>query len=174
MIKTNRLILREFTLDDGAALYRVLGDQENMKFYPYTFDLDRVNFWIKRNLERYQTLGFGLWAVCLKSTGELIGDCGLSMQVIDGVIRPEIGYHIRRDLHGQGYAKEASTAVRDWAFTHTPFTKLYSYMHADNKASRQTALSWGARFLYDYDDENHEPVSVYEMAKESWSLSILE
>lgn len=40
--------------------------------------------------------GFGLWAVVLKETGELIGDCGLTMQNVDGVILPEIGYHIAK------------------------------------------------------------------------------
>ena len=53
--------------------------------------------WIERNVNRYRKDGFGLWAVCLKDTGELIGDCGLTLQNIHGEILPEIGYHIRRD-----------------------------------------------------------------------------
>lgn len=45
-------------------------------------------------MERYRVFGFGLWAVCLKITGEMIGDCGLTIQNINGTIFPEIGYHI--------------------------------------------------------------------------------
>lgn len=64
--------------------------------------------WIEKNKERYRIFGFGLWAVCLKDTGEMIGDCGLTMQNIGGVIKPEIGYHMRKDMQCKGFAKEAA------------------------------------------------------------------
>ena len=70
MIETERLFLRELTQDDFPALYRVLADSENMKHYPYAFDENRVKNWIERNIERYRTFGFGLWAVCFKESGE--------------------------------------------------------------------------------------------------------
>ena len=75
-IETKRLILREMTEDDFGALYEVLGDSDIMRHYPYTFDESRVRGWITRNIERYRVFGFGLWAVVLKETGEVIGDCG--------------------------------------------------------------------------------------------------
>lgn len=128
IIETNRLFLREMTENDFEALYKVLSDSDVMKHYPYTFDDVRVRNWIQRNMERYQIFGFGLWAVCLKETGEMIGDCGLTMQLINGQIKPEIGYHIRADKQRKGYAKEAAIAVRDLAFNNTPFNVLYSYI----------------------------------------------
>ena len=75
-IETERLVFREMTPDDYNALYAVLADSDIMEHYPYTFDESRVQNWIARNMERYQTDGFGLWAVALKETGEMIGDCG--------------------------------------------------------------------------------------------------
>ena len=71
IIKTERLYLREMTEDDFDELYKVLADSENMKHYPYVFDEYRVKNWIQRNIDRYRTLGFGLWAVCLKDTDEM-------------------------------------------------------------------------------------------------------
>ena len=59
-----------------------------MQHHPYSFDEKRVREWIKRNMKRYEENGFGLWAVCLKETGEMIGDCGLTLQNIDGEILP--------------------------------------------------------------------------------------
>ena len=168
IIETKRLILREMREDDFDALYKVLADSDIMQHYPYTFDEKRVNNWIFRNRERYQILGFGLWAVCLKDTGEMIGDCGLSMQVINGVIRPEIGYHIRGDMQRKGYAKEASIAVRDWAFQHTPFNILYSYMKYTNVPSARTAMAWGCRFVEEYEDEANERTRVYAMSRDEW------
>ena len=99
VIETERLLLREMNHDDFQALYKVLADSEIMQHYPYAFDENRVRNWIERNIERYRVFGFGLWAVCLKATGEMIGDCGLTMQLIKGEIKPEIGYHIRADNH---------------------------------------------------------------------------
>ncbi|MDY3817293.1 MAG: GNAT family N-acetyltransferase, partial [Candidatus Limiplasma sp.] len=93
VLETERLILRQLTPQDFEALYPVLGDSDISRHYPYTFDEKRVRGWIDRNMQRYRVFGFGLWAVVLKRTGRLIGDCGLSMRTINGVIRPEIGYH---------------------------------------------------------------------------------
>jgi RimJ/RimL family protein N-acetyltransferase len=69
IIVTDRLFLREMTLDDLDALYKVLGDREIMQHYPYVFDEKRTVEWIERNIKRYSDNGFGLWAVCLKDTG---------------------------------------------------------------------------------------------------------
>lgn len=164
ILETERLFLREMTADDQAALSAVLADRENMRYYPCAFDEARVKNWIVRNRERYLRDGFGLWAVCLKETGELIGDCGLTMQRINGTIRPEIGYHIRRDCQRKGYAKEAASAVRDWAFSHTSFRFLYSYMKKSNTPSSATARSLGMRLVEEYRDEEGEQTVVYATA----------
>ena len=168
MICTDRLILREMTREDLEALFRVLGDPDNMKHYPCAFDEARVRSWIERNKERYRTFGFGLWAVCLRETGELIGDCGLTMQEIGGVIRPEIGYHIRRDCQRRGYASEAARAVRDWTFENTPFGAVYSYMKNTNLPSARTALSYGCRLAGGYEDGVNGLTSVFVLTREEW------
>ena len=165
IIETERLILREMTPDDFDALYIVLADSDIMKHYPYTFDEKRVQNWINKNIERYRIFGFGLWAVCIKPSGKMIGDCGLTMQNINGEIRPEIGYHIAKAYQRQGYAKEAAAACRDLTFETTPFNKVYSYMKSENIASRATAKSIGMSFLYEYTDEEGEKTSVYSVAR---------
>ena len=128
MIETQRLILREMSMEDYDALYAVLSDSEIMQHYPYTFDEARVRAWIERNMNRYKENGFGLWAVVLKQTGEMIGDCGLTIQNIDGELLPEIGYHIHKKYWRRGLGSEAARAVRDWAFENTKYDCLYSYM----------------------------------------------
>lgn len=169
-IETDRLILREMTEDDFDALYEVLSDSDVSEYYPYSFDEARVSNWILRNIERYKTLGFGLWAVCLKETGEMIGDCGLTMQIIDGKIRPEIGYHIRKDMQRNGFASEAAKAVRDWTFKNTPFNVIYSYMKYTNLPSAATAMSWGCWFMGDYKDEDNGISRVFAITREEWNL----
>lgn len=169
VIKTERLYLRKMTEHDFDELYKILADLENMKYYPYAFDECRVRNWIQRNIDRYQTLGFGLWAVCLKDTDEMIGDCGLTMQLINGQIKPEIGYHIRADKQRKGYAKEAAIAVRDWTFNNTPFNNVYSYMKYTNVPSCKTAISWGCKQVDEFEDEVNEITKVFAISRDEWS-----
>lgn len=167
-IETERLFLREMNSGDYEALYAVLADSDIMKHYPYTFDENRVRGWIEKNVERYKDFGFGLWAVCLKESEEMIGDCGLSMQTINGEVKPEIGYHIRRDCQRRGYAAEAAHAVRDWAFANTSFDEIYSYMKAGNTPSEKVALSYGCRKVYEYTDSENEITKVYSITRKEW------
>ncbi len=165
ILETERLILREMESSDFDALFAVLGDADNTRHYPYTFDEERVRAWIERNIRRYRIFGFGLWAVCLKENGEMIGDCGITMQDINGLIRPEIGYHIRADRQRRGYAKEAAAAVRDWGFSHTPFRVLHSYMRTANTGSVNTAKAVGMRLAESFTDPEGNDISVYEIEK---------
>ena len=168
IVETQRLLLREMKPDDFDALFRVLGDSETMWHYPYTFDGQHVRDWIERNMNRYQTDGFGLWAVCLKDTGEMIGDCGLTLQRINGEMLPEIGFHIRRECQRKGYAKEAARAVRDWAFRNTDYPALYSYCKYTNEPSFRTAESIGMRFAFEYPDEANGITHVSVITREDW------
>ena len=165
VIETDRLIMREMTEDDFDALYAVLADSDIMQHYPYTFDGDRVREWIRKNIERYKVFGFGLWAVVLKETGEMIGDCGLTMQIINEQIRPEIGYHIRKDCQQRGYASEAAKAVRDWTFMNTPFNIIYSYMKDTNVPSYRTAMAYGCHLVDEFEDDTNKITKVYAISR---------
>ncbi len=112
--------------------------------------------------------GFGLWAVCLKSTGEMIGNCGLTMQNINGTILPEIGYHIAKAHQCRDYASEASQAVRDWTFAHTPFGMVYSYMKKSNIPSSATACANGMTLLDEFIDDEGDQTVVYGISRTEW------
>lgn len=165
-IETERLVLREMNYEDYDAVYNFLADSDIMQHYPYTFDEKRVKNWITRNIERYRTFGFGLWAVVLKESGEVIGDCGLTMQMINGVIRPEIGYHIAKAHQRKGYAKEAARACIDWTFDNTPFGEVYSYMKKANTASSATAKSNGMTLAEEFTDSEGEISAAYKITRE--------
>ncbi|OCN00993.1 GCN5 family acetyltransferase [Clostridium sp. W14A] len=168
VIETDRLILRKMTEDDFDALYVVLADSDIMQHYPYSFDKDRVSGWIRKNIERYKVFGFGLWAVVLKETGDMIGDCGLTMQIINEQIRPEIGYHIRKDCQRRGYASEAAKAVRDWTFMNTPFNIIYSYMMYTNVPSYRTAITYGCHLVDEFEDDTNKITKVYAISRAEW------
>ena len=170
ILETKRLIIREYTPDDFDALYEILSDEETMQYYPKPYDENGVNRWIKWCIDSYVQHGFGLWALELKETGTFIGDCGISMQYIDGEILPEIGYHIHKNYWRRGYAKEACAAVKQWFFQNTEFESVYSYMNRDNVASCATAAANGMTRIKAYDNGN-EALYVYRITRDEWIKS---
>ena len=168
ILETERLILREFVPADFEALYAVLADSDIMEHYPYPFDEARVRNWITRNLERYRNNGFGLWAVVLKGTDEMIGDCGITLQKIHGQMLPEIGYHIRNDQQRRGYASEAAAACIRLAFEKFDFPAVYSYMKYTNIPSQKTAIKNGMRFVEEYPDPDNTYTRVYRIRRTEW------
>ena len=168
ILETERLILREMAEEDFEALHAIFCDAETMQHYPAPFDAEKTRSWIARNQERYVELGFGLWAVVLKETGEVIGDCGLTLQNIDGESVPEIGYHIWKSLWRKGLGSEAARAVRDWTFTHTDYPCIYSYMKYTNVGSYSTAIANGMRKVKEYADPVNTISHVYRITREEW------
>ena len=143
VIETERLLLREFVAGDVDALAAVISDPETMRFYPEPRNRAGVESWIERNRQRYRKDGHGLWAMVLKSSGEVVGDCGLARQHVDGVDEIEIGYHVRRDLWGRGLAPEAAAACRDYGFESLRAERLISLIRLENLPSRRVAEKVG-------------------------------
>lgn len=171
MIETKRLLLREYTSDDFDALYEIISDPETMAHYPKPYNKEGAWRWINWSLDNYAKYGFGLWAAVLKETGEFIGDCGLTMQNIDGEELPEIGYHIHKKYWRQGFAKEAAQAVRDWAFQNTAFDTLYSYMNHTNEASFRTAMANGMKRVKEFSGPNNTVFYAFAITRKEWETA---
>lgn len=165
---TERLVLREMTEQDFEPLFQILSDPETMRHYPQPFNEAKVHHWISWNQENYWVFGFGLWAVVLKDTGKLIGDCGITMQNIAGQIKPELGYHVHKEHWRKGYGSEAARACRDWAFNNTPFQMLFSYCKYTNTASSATALANGMHFVGEFENEADKISKVFSISREEW------
>lgn len=167
-IETKRLILRELIKDDLEDLHEILSDTESMKHYPEPFTREKSMRWIEWNLENYATYGFGLWGVILKDKNLFLGDCGITMQRINGDMEPEIGYHINRDYTGKGYATEAAQACRNYAFDVLKFQKIYSYMKYTNIASQKVAVKNGMKLIAELSDEINKITKVYAITLEEF------
>lgn len=166
-IQTKRLILREYTYNDFDDLRDVICDAETMKYYVRPYDEKGVKRWLDWCIDSYRENGFGLWAIELRESGRFIGDCGISLQKIDGELLPEIGYHINKKHWRNGYAKEAAAAVRDWLFENTNYERTYSYMNIENAASYSTAASVGMKKIKEYND-GEENLAVYSISRDEW------
>lgn len=143
ILETERLSLRELTQDDYPALCRILQDERVMYAYEGAFSDAEVQEWLDRQLARYEKWGFGLWAAVLKETGEVIGQCGLTMQLWKEREVLEIGYLFRRDCWHRGYATEAARACKAYAFEKLEAEEVCSIIRDINEASKRVAIRNG-------------------------------
>lgn len=143
VLTTPRLFLREMTGADLGDMAALLGDPEVMRHYPAPKSREEAQAWIDWNQRLYRERGFGLWAVILRTTGEFIGDCGLTPQRPDGREEIEIGYHIRADLQGNGYATEAAAACRDYARDVLGVDRVIAIINPANFPSQRVAAKIG-------------------------------
>ena len=142
-LATPRLSLREMTDADLPALTAILTDPVAMVAYEGAFSAGEVEEWLQRQRERYARDGFGLWAVVLRESGEMIGQCGITLQRIDDDEVTEVGYLFQRAHWHRGYALEAAAACRDWAFGALPIDDLYAKVRSTNVASMNVAIRLG-------------------------------
>ncbi len=161
IIETRRLYLRQLTIKDISDLSLVLSDKESMRYYPHVFTKEEVARWIERNIERYNNDGFGLYAVIRKDDDQFLGDCGITLQNIDGDILPEIGFHIIKTFCNMGYATEAAEACKKYAIEELGFKSIYSYSEVENKASQKVSSKLGMKMIKTFKSDGIEKV-VYE------------
>ena len=137
-LETERLVLRDLTAGDYAALRRMM-DDDTMWAYGHAFTGRDVAGWLARQIGRREIWGFGLCAVELKGTGEFIGQCGITVQDCLGTHVPEVGYVFSREHWHHGYATEAAVACRDYAFDTLGVNEVFAIIRDVNLASRRVA-----------------------------------
>lgn len=152
---TARLRFREMSAADLDRVAALLGDPKVMRFYPAPKSREDAARWIEWSRRNYREHGFGLWLV-ETTGGEFVGDCGLTWQSVNGAPELEVGYHVRSELHGRGYATEAAAACRDLARRKALADRLVAIIHPDNTASRRVAEKIGLRYFTD--DHSGDPL----------------
>ncbi|MDF2949387.1 MAG: guaA3 [Sedimentibacter sp.] len=154
ILETKRLYLREMNQSDFPALCKILQDKDVMYAYEHAFDNDEAQQWLDKQIVRYKDNGFGLWAVILKETDEMIGQCGLTIQEYNNKEAIEIGYLFQKDFWHNGYATEAAIACKEYAFVTLGVDEVVSIIRDTNIASQNVAKRNGMtekeRFIKHY------------------------
>ena len=140
---TRRLRFREMTHDDLDEMTAVLSAPDPVRPNRRLRTRDDTERWIAWNLRNYSEYGHGLWAVETHD-GEFVGDCGLTVQDIEGAPFVEVGYHVHLHLRGQGLATEAATSVRD-AARDSGVDYLVAIIRPENIPSQRVAQKIGLR-----------------------------
>ncbi|MFA9378600.1 MAG: GNAT family N-acetyltransferase [Lachnotalea sp.] len=139
IIETERLYLREMNTKDYKSLCKILQDKETMYAYEHAFSDKEAKEWMDKQLISYSENGFGLWALVLKDTEEMIGQCGITIQPCNDKQVHEVGYLLQKDYWKKGYATEAAIACKEYAFNTLGINEIYSIIRDNNIASQNVA-----------------------------------
>ncbi|MEJ2127609.1 MAG: GNAT family N-acetyltransferase [Woeseiaceae bacterium] len=136
MLETERLRLRQMTLDDAALMLAVWNDPA---FVRHVGDRgirtipDAEEAMQKGALHLYEAYGYGPFRISLKGDDTPVGICGLFRR--DGLDEPDIGYSTLPDHCGRGYAYEAAVAVVDYSRDELALDRLIAIISPGNDAS---------------------------------------
>ncbi len=165
IISTRRLKLRTWRMSDVASYHQHCNTNAVLKYLGDVVSQSAVKHevrWFKRDQARN---GHTFWAMERKRDGALLGFCGIihvreRESILNGKL--EVGWRLRADAWGCGYATEAAEAVIDWAEWELPDELLLARIHRDNDASQALARRVGMRRaraiearLTDYDAEHY-------------------
>ena len=143
-IETERLFLRPLVLDDLDELFLLYSNYELMKFITgQARDLNATLARLKAHMLDHQQYGFGLCATILKSTGKMIGRCGIEpVEKSDG-LQGDIAWMFKQAYWGQGLATEFGQAMIEYGFTHFPLKRIFATADPLNIASIQVMKQLG-------------------------------
>lgn len=118
-----------------------------MEYYPSVLTRSESDAFVQRIEDHFDAEGFGLWAVEVTGTGAFAGYVGLWSATFDAHFTPavEIGWRLRREVWGHGYATEAARVALDDGFHRVGLDEIVSFTSAINPRSRRVMAKLGMR-----------------------------
>jgi RimJ/RimL family protein N-acetyltransferase len=137
-LRTARLLLRRWREADRESFAALNSDPYVMEFFPALLTRADSDHLIDRIGTEFDRYGYGLWALELRTTGELIGFTGLGTPSFQAHFTPavEVGWRLARSAWGQGYASEAGRAALAFGFEQAGLGEIVSFTSAGNSRSR--------------------------------------
>jgi [ribosomal protein S5]-alanine N-acetyltransferase len=172
-IETERLILRDILPEDEQAFFALDSDPEVHRYLGNkpVKHIDEIRAAIAFITEQYQANGIGRWAAIEKSSGDFIGWSGLKLirePKNNRVDYYDVGYRLRKEFWGKGYATESAKAALKYGFEHFGPEEIIGTAHVDNKASRRALEKCGLTFVESFDSEGI-PCDWLSITKEEWA-----
>jgi [ribosomal protein S5]-alanine N-acetyltransferase len=144
--ETKRLIFRPQYRDDFAEWLPAMENPDTERFLGMigiTSAEERCETWFKRVENRYENDLGGTNVLVDKSSGKIVGQCGLLVQEVDDILELEIGYTIIPAYWNKGYATEAARKCKEFAFENNFAESIISIIHIENIQSEMVARKNG-------------------------------
>lgn len=169
-IETQRLQLRNYSLDDLGELARILSNPEVMKYSPRgAIPKEKIKQVTQEILEffinHWKQHGFGVWAVIDKQKGQLIGHCGLNF--LPNSPEVEVLYRLDQTYWNQGIATEATKASLRYGFEQVNLEYIVAITAPEHIASRRVMEKAGLKYEKDAYFYNLD-VLYYALSREAW------
>lgn len=145
ILSTDRLRLRRWIDADVEPFVRMNQDAEVMRYFPRVNTAEETMAFLTRIEAFFDEYGYGLFALELKATGEFIGYTGFAKPRFESWFTPctEIGWRLKKEAWGQGYATEAATACLDHGFRELGLNRVYSFTALSNTRSERVMQKIG-------------------------------
>ncbi|MDB5229917.1 MAG: hypothetical protein JWN76_722 [Chitinophagaceae bacterium] len=166
IFETDRLILREFNLDDTAFIIELLNSEGWIKYIGdrnVKKEEQAKNYLINGPLKSYQANGFGLWLVALKENLSPIGMCGLVKR--ENLENIDIGFAFLSSYSGQGYALESAKATLHFALEILKQDRIVAITLPGNLSSIRLLEKCGLKFEEEFKKDN-EVLMLFGINKE--------
>lgn len=168
--ETDRLKFRLLNRDDFNTWIDLFKDKSIGKFLGManlSSPKKQCEKWFDLCDNRFKNELGGMNVLIDKSSNQLVGQCGLLIQDVDGVKELEIGYSILPKYWNKGYATEAVKKCRDFAFSNSYADSLISIIHLENIKSEKVALKNGMTKTKQTDFKEM-PVNIFRIHKLEW------
>ncbi len=142
-IESERLWLRRLCQQDFAELCSFLQDIEVMYAWEHAFSDEEVQAFLEENLRRYQTDGYAYMAAIEKQSGAFIGVIGPLVETIEGQRHPGVGYILKKEYWGRGFAEEGARACVQYLFDVFKALYVVATIRPENVSSRSVAHRLG-------------------------------
>ena len=165
--ETERLKFRLLSLDDYDSwipLFKANNVAKYLELDPKLSESELCSFWFDKAFYRYENDLGGMNVLIDKKTNRMVGQCGLLIQTIENVERLEIGYSILPEFWKKGFAIEAATKCKNYAFENNISNSLISMIHIENLASEKVALRNGMTF-----EKRVDSCNIFRIDKEDWN-----
>ena len=139
MPETERLLLRSWREEDLAPFAAMNADPVVMEHFPSTLTRRESDALVVRITAQLDDLGYGLWALEVRDSGEFVGFTGLALQTFPAHFTPavEVGWRLAQSAWGHGYATEAALAALEYGFTVAGLDEIVSMTAATNVRSQR-------------------------------------
>ncbi len=143
--ETERLLFRKVNSADFDQWMTFFTDPTSFQHWPGDFDPPEIECakWYEKQFGRYEKDLGGMNALVEKSSGKLVGHCGLLIQQVDQKMEMEIAYSLLSPFRGRGYAFEAARKCKHYAFDNAFAESLISIISLTNTPSMAVAFRNG-------------------------------